>query len=236
MGTKKCGKCEIEKPLDNFSNRKRSKDGKVSWCKECFKQYRKENKDKISQRDKLYYEKNKEKILARATEYRNENEKEIKERKKREYEKNREKYLKRSREYYYENREEILEQMKLYYDENKDRIAEYKREYSKRNKKRIAEKARLYLKNNPEKFRERNARRKALIRKNTVGKVDYEEILKRDGMFCHICQSPIEDGNYHFDHVIPLSKGGEHSMENIKIAHARCNLAKRDKMPEELFR
>jgi 5-methylcytosine-specific restriction endonuclease McrA len=31
-----------------------------------------------------------------------------------------------------------------------------------------------------------------------------------------------------------LSKGGAHAAGNLAIAHAKCNLKKHDKMPEEL--
>jgi len=39
--TKLCTKCQEEKSLDNFRNYKRSKDGKVNWCKPCFKEHEK---------------------------------------------------------------------------------------------------------------------------------------------------------------------------------------------------
>jgi hypothetical protein len=44
--TKICTKCGCEKVLLLFSARKRSKDGRSSWCRECFKTYW----------DKRYYE------------------------------------------------------------------------------------------------------------------------------------------------------------------------------------
>jgi 5-methylcytosine-specific restriction endonuclease McrA len=58
-------------------------------------------------------------------------------------------------------------------------------------------------------------------------KVDYTAILAEHGLTCHICREPIADRtDLHFDHVIPLSRGGAHSAENIRPAHARCNLRK----------
>lgn len=32
---KTCTKCGVEKPLDDYHNNKRTRDGKGSWCKEC---------------------------------------------------------------------------------------------------------------------------------------------------------------------------------------------------------
>lgn len=69
-------------------------------------------------------------------------------------------------------------------------------------------------------------------------KIDLGILYRRDGGICHICGklcdwndfTIMEDGslkvgaNYPTrDHLIPKSKGGEHSYENIKLAHHRCN-------------
>jgi 5-methylcytosine-specific restriction endonuclease McrA len=71
----------------------------------------------------------------------------------------------------------------------------------------------------------------------TIEPVDLQAILDRDGMICHLCGNPIDPllpGNdaygLTYDHVIPLSKGGAHSMENIHPAHNSCNARKRDKL------
>lgn len=45
-------------------------------------------------------------------------------------------------------------------------------------------------------------------------------------MRCHICKKKVRDADLHFDHVIPLSKGGEHSELNVAVAHGRCNVRK----------
>jgi 5-methylcytosine-specific restriction endonuclease McrA len=38
-------------------------------------------------------------------------------------------------------------------------------------------------------------------------------------------------GRAHFDHVIPLARGGEHNAENIRTACRSCNDRKLDRMP-----
>lgn len=100
---------------------------------------------------------------------------------------------------------------------------------------RLLAKHREWSKANPEKGREYARRYQARMRAATVEDVDYGAILERDGMVCHICGRDIAElGELHMDHVIPLARGGEHSMANVKPAHSTCNLRKHAKLLEEL--
>lgn len=74
--------------------------------------------------------------------------------------------------------------------------------------------------------------------------ITLESLYKRDRGLCHICglacswDDYIVDSNQKqcgewypsIDHVIPLSKGGLHSWNNVKLAHRRCNSIKSDKI------
>lgn len=64
---KKCTKCQIDKNLDEFGKRKTNKDGLKYTCKKCESDYGKQNyilnKDKINQKTKEYYNKNRDVIL-----------------------------------------------------------------------------------------------------------------------------------------------------------------------------
>lgn len=66
-------------------------------------------------------------------------------------------------------------------------------------------------------------------------RVSFQAVLARDGMVCHLCTLPIAGlSDLHFDHVVPLARGGAHSMANLKPAHAECNLRKGAKLVGEL--
>lgn len=56
-------------------------------------------------------------------------------------------------------------------------------------------------------------------------------VVERDGDQCQYCGAT--DGPFHLDHIIPWSRGGEHLIENLVVACATCNMAKRDKTPDE---
>jgi 5-methylcytosine-specific restriction endonuclease McrA len=55
-------------------------------------------------------------------------------------------------------------------------------------------------------------------------------LFRRDGFTCQYCR---KDADLTFDHVIPRSRGGRTTWENIVTACARCNLAKGGRTPHE---
>lgn len=63
--------------------------------------------------------------------------------------------------------------------------------------------------------------------------VNPDKIFERDGGVCYLCHRPTKerDGVWSpdyptCDHVVPLSKGGDHTYENIRLACWACNTAK----------
>ena len=55
-------------------------------------------------------------------------------------------------------------------------------------------------------------------------------LFLRDGFTCQYCT---KDADLTFDHVIPRSRGGRTTWENIVTACARCNLTKGGRTPHE---
>ena len=58
------------------------------------------------------------------------------------------------------------------------------------------------------------------------------EWVKSQPKVCHWCGCKCPD-NFHVDHYVPLSRGGQHTDANLVIACQGCNLKKSDKPPEE---
>jgi 5-methylcytosine-specific restriction endonuclease McrA len=79
-------------------------------------------------------------------------------------------------------------------------------------------------------------RRYSARKRNTATqKVSYKYILEQYGYWCHICDKIIlPHHKLHFDHVIPLKRGGSHTEDNIKPAHGVCNTRKGIKLLEEM--
>ncbi|GAA6615943.1 HNH endonuclease [Scytonema sp. NUACC26] len=63
-----------------------------------------------------------------------------------------------------------------------------------------------------------------------VPAVNRREVLKRDSNTCQYCGST---KRLTLDHVIPRSKGGQHTWNNVVTACERCNQNKGDRLPHE---
>lgn len=79
--------------------------------------------------------------------------------------------------------------------------------------------------------------RKGRMKNAFVESVSRPILYERDRWVCGICGEPVDKNERHpspwspsLDHVIPLSKGGEHSYKNCQLAHLRCNIQKGDRM------
>jgi 5-methylcytosine-specific restriction endonuclease McrA len=55
-------------------------------------------------------------------------------------------------------------------------------------------------------------------------------VFARDGWTCQYCGSAAEN----VDHVIPKSRGGQHSWDNVVAACRRCNSRKENRSPHEV--
>jgi 5-methylcytosine-specific restriction endonuclease McrA len=51
-------------------------------------------------------------------------------------------------------------------------------------------------------------------------------VLERDGYYCVYCDEDLRDAEIHMDHVIPESKGGPTTYDNLQVTCRKCNLAK----------
>ncbi len=63
-------------------------------------------------------------------------------------------------------------------------------------------------------------------------KISRRALFARDGWRCVYCGTT--SGRLTLDHVIPRSRGGESSWENVVTSCAPCNLRKADRLPHEV--
>ena len=164
-----------------------------------------------------WYQRNKEEQLAKKANW---------------YRDNKEQALSDKMRYYYEHKDEESARAKVYHEQHKDKKnarsknwreqhLEYDREYTKGYLK--TEKGRIVRHN-------AKAKRRALKKGAFVENVDAQIVFERDKGICGICKLPVER-DFDVDHIVPLSKGGEHSYSNVQLAHPKCNREKGTRLP-----
>lgn len=136
---------------------------------------------------------------------------------------------------------------KRWRDNNPDKVAEVNRRYRESNEDVLREydrnryaadpdgrKAHIYTwrTRNMDVVRGYATLREARIREAATGPVDCEAVVSRFPD-CYLCGLPLTD-DVHIDHVVPLSRGGAHSMENLRPTHPACNLRKNSSLLSEL--
>jgi len=210
---KKCTECGAVYPatLEFFNKEKRGKFGLSAKCKECLNKYQKQYREENPEYYKQYRQENKEQIAEHQKQY---------------YQDNKEHRLEYSKQWQKDNKEQVAERKKQYREDNKERIAEYAKQYKQDNKEQILEYNKQWQKDNKELVNAKNAKRRAIKRGVTVENFTAQDVLDMWGTVCHICFDPIDLNDWHMDHVYPLSKGGEHSLNNVKPSHPKCNMVK----------
>lgn len=139
----------------------------------------------------------------------------------REWRKNNPDYIQRSRE-----RDAIA----LLSEDGRRKNREKANEWYRLNKDRGKTRTKNWKENNPDQARlntrRAQAKRRARIKCVQVLPIDYDLVQKMSQGLCGICSKPIGGGSFHYDHIKPIAKGGQHSTDNLQIAHSRCNQMK----------
>jgi 5-methylcytosine-specific restriction endonuclease McrA len=144
-------------------------------------------------------------------------------------------------------------QRKIYRELNRDQVlitqqtwreshVEYRRGYREKTKEHNSSIAASYRKRFPEKIRARARVRRARKLQNGVEPYTEAQVLETYGTACHLCTKEVnleaprrsgahgwEDG-LHIDHIVPISKGGPDTLDNVRPAHGSCNIKKGDRI------
>lgn len=132
-------------------------------------------------------------------------------------------------------RENNKEYHKEYRAKNKDKISLMSKVWQAINADRVKEKLKEWKKRNPEKISQYNNNRRALYKgkKGIVSSVEWKNILDNYGNKCLCCG--VENVVLTMDHVVPLSMGGEHKVDNIQPLCKKCNSSKHTKTIDYRF-
>lgn len=144
--------------------------------------------------------------------------------KERVYQYNKELYLSQKNtigNWYHRNKQKALEYNKKYRQMNRDKVNQIAKNYTIRHPERRLETCRLSS---------RNRRSKVSGAGGFHTKQDIIEIYLAQNGRCSYCKVKV-GRKYHVDHIIPISKGGTGSKDNLQICCPSCNLRKNAKDP-----
>ena len=218
---KRCSKCGIEKELGEFHKHKRFQDGHQYVCKQCTalkariyyqthkderRKYLKTRKQEILKQARTYRKEHKAKITKYQQEYRQTHKIEICN------------YLK-------ERKSEIVKRDRKYRAEHKEKIRKQQQEYALSPNGKIAIKRRGH-----------NRR----VRENAIGTTltvnQWNKILSMQNNQCNICNKRFTAKRpATTDHIIPLSKNGGLTFENVQALCQSCNSKKYNKLDTQFI-
>ena len=119
--------------------------------------------------------------------------------------------------------------------ERSEELAAYFAAVYERKRDVIRARTRQWQLDNPERYKELKQRRRARVQGTTVEPVDALSLWTGA---CGICDEPLDaevawpdPASPSLDHIVPLSKGGTHTHQNLQWTHLVCNLRKGSKIP-----
>ncbi len=199
-----CNKCDQIKCHRAYSKDRKGKFGLSSWCKECVKTYQQANPDRINERRR-------ENRREKADHYNA--------------------YL---REFHQKNPEPKRMRDLRYRQENLERVRAKDRKYKQAKKtdeefmaKRQAydrEYRRLHPEQNAQNYNNRRARIQQAGGSFTSR--EWKKLCKHYNYMCLCCGRREPEIKLTVDHVVPLSKGGANSIDNIQPLCQSCNSSK----------
>jgi hypothetical protein len=88
-----------------------------------------------------------------------------------------------------------------------------------------------------------DARRRALLERALRAEpFAPRDVYERDQWTCGLCRLPVDPGlkwphpmSASVDHIVPLSRGGDHMLTNVQCAHLNCNSRKGDQALVDLL-
>lgn len=209
MPSKVCSKCGEEKDFDEFSKQNGCKDGLYPSCKKCCaeksRKWNLENKDYAKTMKHERYIKNRDSVLKKQKEY---------------TDRNKEKIAARNKIWRLKNKDYIKDKGLRYYSENKEVIAKKLSEYQKSPAGKLS-------------IAKVQHRRRVLERESecTLTLEQWDKIvLNQDGK-CAMCGKKFcKSRPPEKDHIIPVSKGGGLTYENVQALCRSCNSSKCNKI------
>lgn len=206
-----------------------------SYCRDCESVRRRAmyhaNADRHRAYARKYYWKNRSAVLARTRKWRKENRAYCIAYNRRQNERRREEMRQYARRRYWSMTPEQRAEMNRRHNAKRvDYHRIYDSLFRKQRNARVAKWARENRERKAQIQRERNRR----VWRATIAKIDRDAVIARDNSMCYLCGMMLERADVTLDHVVPLSRGGDHAESNLRVCCRRCNSRKGTRLLSEL--
>jgi len=251
-----CKECTRAKKKENYQENRDE-------INEKRREHYQENRDEINEDRREHYQENREDLNTKRREHRSEHRDEAnkkqKEYRKKQSDEQREAKSKGEKayreehhdtlneygkKYYSDHKEELNEKGRIYREEHQDEIREWRRTYNEEHREEKATRDKEYRQTPQGRMVRRAAHHRRRARKKGSGgsytAAQIQAQLKRQKYRCYYAgcgHAKFEKKNgkhiFHIDHIVPLSRGGTNTIDNIVLSCPTCNMHKHNKLPHE---
>jgi hypothetical protein len=227
---KRCSTCKETKPVTEFVRNRYRPDGLQNSCKVCTREHNRRNREKYP-----------EKKLAEVDRWRKANPDKVRGYNRRWKEANPERHREITRIWYAANPEKARETARRWKEANPERTQDLRRrwreenpekhrEHNRRWREKNPDQERLWREKNPEKARANGHRRRARKQANGIFAVTDKDLRRIYGSPCWACGAT---ERITLDHVVPIARGGHHSIGNALPLCLSCNCSKHTRLLSE---
>lgn len=214
-----CPKCDEKKEVGKFYKDSSKKDGLSSWCREC-----------VKAKSRASYAVDKDRAKAKMRAYRETHQEQISQQKRRWRETNLDHARAKSREWSEKNKNRAKENHRRWRGENKERLRQAHQSWVEENIERHQANQKRWRINNPHAVINYNTRRRAAIGNSIITCEQWRSLMMEYGFKCFYCSETLIAANRSLDHIIPLSRGGRHHVDNLIPCCRSCNSSKKDRI------
>jgi 5-methylcytosine-specific restriction endonuclease McrA len=128
--------------------------------------------------------------------------------------------------YYKKHADRLRLEKRAYYLVNGEVIRAKNREWARNNREKMNCYYRQYAVDRPDVIRKKRIKRRIRMMTNGIFEVTKKDLRKLLSSSCVYCEA---NENITLDHVIPIARGGRHSVGNLMPLCLSCNTSKQDK-------
>lgn len=125
-------------------------------------------------------------------------------------------------------------QGRIYYKRNAERLSMRGRQHFHAHSERWRAYRKRWNAAHKDEVAQANHARRAVQNGVMTDRVMLSEVYEKFGGICGICGKPVSRQKATLDHMIPLSRGGPHVMDNAQPAHRLCNYKKGNRLAGEM--